>query len=166
MNTQDSGGGGAAGRETAPEGKDPDGPGPGGATAEGKDAGEGGGGGDPGEQRATEARHDVLEGTMKKDAFDINWTPCGPRHPSALAFALGAKGDPHDEKAVSLVLGVPGLDVNATNEWGRTVLWVQCSGGRSRNVALLLADPRVDVNQANLEATLHQITRPRGGNPN
>ena len=47
MNTQDSGG--AAGRKTAPEGKDPDGPGPGGASAKGKDGWEGGGG-DAGEE--------------------------------------------------------------------------------------------------------------------
>ena len=43
MNTQDSGGS-AAGRETAPEGKDPNGPGPGDVAAEGKDGWEGGGG--------------------------------------------------------------------------------------------------------------------------
>jgi hypothetical protein len=66
MNTHDSGS--AAGRETAPEGKDPNGPGPGGAAAEGNDGGEGGGG-DDGGWMATEARYDTLEGEMKKDAF-------------------------------------------------------------------------------------------------
>ena len=133
MSTQDSGS--AAGRETAPEGKDPDGPGPGGAAAEGKDGWEGGGG-DAEEWTATEARYDELEGMMKEDAFDINMTPCGPWGWTALAFALGVEGDPYDEKAVKLILGVPGLDVNATNEEGRTRLWVECSIGRSRNVAL------------------------------
>ena len=133
MSTQDSGG--AAGRETAPEGKDPDGPGPGGAAAEGKDAGEGCGG-DAGEWTATEARYDELGGMMKEDAFDINETPCGPYDRCAFDFACGEKGDPYDEKAMKLVLGVPGLDVNVTSALGRTRLMVQCSFGRSRNVAL------------------------------
>jgi hypothetical protein len=149
MNTHDSGG--AAGRETAPEGKDPDRPGPGGATADGKDAGVGGGGGDPGEQRATEARYDTLEGMMKKDTLDINWTLCGPQRLCALDFALGEEGEPYDEKATKLVLGVSGVDVNAPGHLGQSVLLVQCSFGRSRNVALLLADPRVDVNQGDSE---------------
>jgi len=134
---------------TAPEGKDPDVPGPGGATTEGKDSGVGHGGGDPGEQRATEARHDALGATMKKDGFDITTTPCGPQRRCALEFALGDHGDPYDEKAVKLVLGAPGLDVNVMNDVEETVLLVQCSFGRSRTIELLLADPRVDVNQAN-----------------
>jgi hypothetical protein len=74
MNTHDSlhDSGSAAGRETAPEGKDPDGPGPGGVAAEGKDGWEGCGG-DEGGWTATEARYDELEGTgtMKEDADDI-----------------------------------------------------------------------------------------------
>ena len=145
MNTQDSRS--AAGRETAPEGKDPDGPRPGGAAPEGKDAGEGGGG-DPGEQRATEARYDTLGGMMKEDAFDINTTRCGPYGVFALPFALGWTGQPHDEKAVKLVLGVRDMDVNLTNATGATALLAQCSLGRSRNVKLLVADPRVYVNLA------------------
>ena len=70
---------------------------------------------------------------------------------TALAFALGGKNEPHDEKAVKLVLGAPGVDVNAPNHLGQSVLLVQCSWGRSRNVELLLADPRVDVNQVDSE---------------
>ena len=148
MNTQDSGG--AAGRETAPEGKGPNGPGPVGAAAEGKDGWEGGGG-DAGEWTATEARYDELEGMLQEDAFDINTTECGPEGWIALAFALGGNDEPHDEKAVKLVLGAPGVHVNVSDHLGRTVLLVQCHSGRSRNVELLLADPRVDVNQADSE---------------
>jgi hypothetical protein len=156
MNTQDSGG--AAGRENAPEGKYPDGPGPGGAAAEGKDGWEGGGG-DEGGWAATEARYDTLGGMMKEDAFDINETECmlserynlvGPEVLIALHFALGGENEPHDEKAVKLVLGAPGVDVNVQNHLGQSVLLIQCSWGKSRNLELLLADPRVDVNQVNL----------------
>ena len=128
-----SGGGGAAG-------------GAGAAAPEGKDAGEGGGGGDAGERTATEARYDTLGARTKEDGFDIHTMGCGPLNMSALAFALGEMGEPHDEKAVMLALGVPGLDVNATNDGGQSFLWVQCYQGRSRNVKLLLADPRVDPN--------------------
>ena len=85
MSSQDSGS--AAGRETAPEGKDSDGPGPGDAVVEGKEGWEGGGG-DPGEWTATEARYDTLEGEMKKDAFDIKTTRCGPKGRTALRFAF------------------------------------------------------------------------------
>ena len=103
----------------APEGKDPDGPGPGGAALERNDAGEEmGRSGDAGERTATEARYDVLEGKMKEDGFDIMRTPCGPLCRHALDFALGEDGDPHDEKAVKLALGVPGLDVNERNSGG------------------------------------------------
>ena len=127
-----SAGGGAAG-------------GAGAAAAEGKDA-RGGGGGDAGERTATEARHDMLGATMKEDGFDITTTPCGPNRRYALWFALGEPGEPHDEKAVKLALGVPGVDVSWTNAGGRSMLWIQCFYGRSRNVKLLLADPRVDPN--------------------
>jgi hypothetical protein len=65
---------------------------PGGATTEGKDAGEGGGG-DPGEQRATEARHDALEGMMTEDAFDINTTPCGQKGWPALDFLSAGRAN-------------------------------------------------------------------------
>ena len=41
-----------------------------------------------------------------------------------------------------------GVDVNGTNIRGQTMLVVQCGEGRSRNVELLLADPRVDPNIA------------------
>ena len=51
----------------APEGKDPDGPGPGGAALEGKDAGEEMEGDDAGERTATEARYDMLGAKMKED---------------------------------------------------------------------------------------------------
>ena len=160
MNTQDSGS--AAGRETAPEGKDPDGPGPGGVAAEGKDGWEGGGG-DEGGWTATEARYDTLEGMMKEDAFDINTTRCGPNGRTALAFALGEKTEPHDEKAVKLVLGAPGVDVNAPDPLGQSVLLIQCNWGKSRNVALLLADPRVDVNQVDLEGRSPLYTAANNG---
>jgi ankyrin repeat protein len=88
---------------------------------------------------------------MKEDAFDINETRCGPNGWTALFFALGELNEPHDEKAVKLVLGAPGVDVNAPGHLGQSVLLVQCGLGRSRNVELLLADPRVDVNQVDLE---------------
>jgi ankyrin repeat protein len=154
MNTEDSGS--AAGREAAPEGKDPNGPGPDGAAAEGKDGWEGGEG-DKGGWTATEARYDEMEGMMQEDAFDINTTECGPNGWPALAFALGVENEPHDEKAVKLVLSAPGVDVNAPNHWGRTMLVLQCSWGRRRNVELLLADPRVDVNHVDVkgEPPLH-----------
>jgi hypothetical protein len=148
MSTQDSGS--AAGRETAPEGKDPDGPGPGGAAAEGKDGWEGGRG-DEGGWTATEARYDTLEGMMKEDAFDINTTPCGPDGWCALSFALGESGEPHDEKAVKLVLDAPGVDVNVRNHLGQSELLAQSGLGRFRNLELLLSDPRVDVNQVDLK---------------
>ena len=119
--------------------------GAGAAAPERKDAG-GGGGGDAGERTATEARYDTLGARMKEDGFDIHTTPCGPKRRSALRFALGEEGDPHDEKAVMLALGVPGVDVNETSDGGQTALWQQCFVGRSRNVELLLADPRVDPN--------------------
>ena len=62
---------------------------------------------------------------------------------------------------MKLVLGVPGLNIHVTTvqlreepgqnvttvQLGQTVLWVQCSYGRSRNVELLLADGRIDPNQ-------------------
>ena len=134
---------GAVGRAAAPEGKDRDGPGPGGAAPEGKDAGEGDGG-DAGEWREeTRGRCDELEGMMKEEGFGASTHG----HP-ALGFALGYEGDPHDAAAVKLALGMEGVDVNVTNSKGQTVLLLQCSEGRSRNVELLLADPRVDPNIA------------------
>ena len=156
MSSQESGG--AAGRRetapeggdpdeaargsAAPEGKDPDAPGPaGGAAPEGNDAGEGG-------DAVTEARHDTLEARMKEDGFDINDTPCGPLGRIPMDFALGGKGEPYDEKAVKLVLGTPGLGINRANERGATHLVVQSFCGRSRNIALLLADGRIDPNRA------------------
>ena len=96
----------------APEGKDPDGPGPGGAAPEGKDAGEEMEGDDAGERTATEARYDMLGAAMKEDGFDSMRTPCGPVGLCALDFAIGGKGEPYDEKAVKLALGLPGVDGN------------------------------------------------------
>jgi hypothetical protein len=128
-----AGGAGAAGRAGA-------------AAPEGKDAGEGGGGGDAGERTATEARYDTLGAKMKEDGFDIMTTPCGPKGRRALWFALGEKGEPYDEKAVKLALGVPGVDVNVKNVRGQSMLSQQCFLGRSRNAKLLVADPRVDPN--------------------
>jgi hypothetical protein len=64
------------------------------------------------------------------NAFDINEMPCGPDRRCPTDFALGEKGDPYDEKAVKLVLGVPGLDVNTTNRVGRTMLMVQLQLGK------------------------------------
>ena len=61
----------------APEGKDPDGPGPGGAALERNDAGEEmGRSGDAGERTATEARYDMLEGKMKEDGFCMYYVLC------------------------------------------------------------------------------------------
>ena len=95
------------------------------AAPEEKDARDGGGG-DPGEQTATEARYAGLGAMMKMggDRFDINKTVVGSGV-EALWFALGEPGDPYDEKAVKLVLGVPGLDVNVTGSTGATVLCIQ-----------------------------------------
>jgi len=131
------------GRAAAPEGKDRDGPGPGGAAPEGKDAGEGDGG-DAGEWREeTRGRCDELEGMMKEGDLDAS-----TEGQFALWFALGGEGDPHDAAAVKLALGMEGADVNAANDGGQTLLFAQCGRGRSRNVELLLADPRVDPNLA------------------
>ena len=102
MSTQQEGG--AAGCESAPEGKECDGQAPGGAAAEGKVGWEGSG--DPGELIAT-ARYDTLEGMMKEDAFDTKTTPCGPRRRCALDFALGEKGDPYDKRPWSWSLVCP-----------------------------------------------------------
>ena len=74
----------------------------------------------------------MLGARMKEDGFDIMTTPCGPNDMYALWFAIGEKGDPpHDEKAVKLILGVPGVDINATNSGGQSMLW-----RRSRSVKL------------------------------
>jgi hypothetical protein len=115
------------------------------AAAEGKDAG-GGDGGEVAEPTPV-ARHDTLRAMMKDDAFDINTTPCGPHGWCALNFALGFGDEPIDEDAVKLVLDAPGLNIHVTGPAGQTVLWDQCSRGRSRNVELLLADGRIDPNQ-------------------
>ena len=53
-------GGGGGGRVSAPEGKDPDGLGPGGAAPERNAVGQEMEGGDAGERTATEARYDIL----------------------------------------------------------------------------------------------------------
>ena len=66
-----------------------------------------------------------------------------------LSFALGTKGDAHDEKAVKLALSKKDLNRNTKNRFGQTKLWVQCHRGKSRNLALLLADPQVDPNLTN-----------------
>ena len=113
---------------------------------EGKDTG-GGDGGEVVEQPTPVARHDTLRAMMEDDAFDINTTRCGPRRRIALDFALGEEDDPIDEDAMKLVLGAPGLDIHVTNSKGRTMMWVECGLGRSRNVELLLADGRIDPNQ-------------------
>ena len=89
------------------------------------------------EERTTRARHEMLRGRMED--FGIQ---------TALIFALGGNYAPYDDNAVKLALSAPGLDVNMRLKEGRTVLWGQCSVGRSRNVALLLADARVDPNLA------------------
>jgi ankyrin repeat protein len=98
---------------------------------------------------------------MKEDGFDITTTRCGPKGLCALWFALGGPGEPYDEKAVKLALGLPGVDVNATDDGGRSDLFVQCYLGRSRNVRLLLADPRVNPNlaDANGYTPLHAASR-------
>ena len=70
--------GGATGRESAPEGKDRDGPGTCGAAPEGKDAGEGNSSDDAAEEKDTHTRDDVLKAMMEEEGFDINATPCGP----------------------------------------------------------------------------------------
>ena len=85
---------------------------------------------------------------LKDESFDINLTPCGPGSMCALFFALGEADEAIDEEAVKLVLRVPGVELNATTDRGRTSLRGQCFWGRSRNVELLLADPRADTNQA------------------
>ena len=76
--------------------------------------------------------------------------------------ALGGPGEKHDALAVKQALAAFGVDVNATksNDDGCTALWYQCDWGRSRNVKLLLADPRVDVNLADKEGftPLHAAT--------
>ena len=114
---------------------------------EGKDAGEGDDeGGDAGERTATRGRCDALEAKMKEEGFDARATPCDPFGRRALEFALGDLGDPHDADAVKLALGMEGVDVNDTSSTGQTFLFGQCGRGRSRNVELLLVDPRVDPN--------------------
>jgi hypothetical protein len=115
------------------------------STLEGKDAG-GGDGGEGLEQPTTVARHVILRAMMEEDAFDINATACGPRGWCALHFALGIGDDP-DEYAVKLVLDAPDLNIHVTGSKGQTMLYIQCSLGRSRNVELLLADGRIDPNQ-------------------
>ena len=99
--------------------------------------------------QTTRARHEMLRGHMMgEDDFDIHVSPIGARRWPALLFALGSEGEPYDDDAAKLALGAPGLDVNERDEGGRSALWCQCSMGRSRNVALLLADARVDPNLA------------------
>ena len=132
-------GGAADGHDAAPEGKDPAGPGRGGAAPEGKDAGEArddDGGDDAGERTVTRGRCDELGTRAKKDGFDARTACCGPHSRSLLAFALGRAGEPHDAEAVKLALGMD-VNVNATNVAGHTYLFVQCMEGRSRNVELL-----------------------------
>ena len=126
----------------------------GGAGTEGKDAREGdeGEGDDPaGERTATRGRCDELEAKMTEEGFDARTARCGPLRRDALDFALGVAGEPHDVDAVKLVLGMDGVNVNEPNSGGQTFLFAQCFMGRSRNVALLLADPRVDPNLAESE---------------
>ena len=99
-------------------------------------------------EAATRGRCDELEFKMKEEGFDARTARCGPRGNSPFGFALGDLGDPHDADAVKLALEMEGVDVNAMNSEGQACLYVQCSWGRSRNAALLLADPRVDPNLA------------------
>ena len=102
---------------------------------------------------------DVLEARTKVGGFTA-MTGCGPRHRHPLPFALGEKGEPRDADAVKLALGMEGIDVNETNEsWGRTVLWSLCDMGKSRNVELLLADPRVDptIRQSSFLSTINRM---------
>jgi ankyrin repeat protein len=110
------------------------------------------------EQPTTVVRHDTLRAMMEDDAFDINTTRCGPRRMYALHFALGAGDEPIDEEAVKLVLDAPGLNVHVTDPEGGTMLYIQCSLGRSQNVELRLADGRIDPNQCSTdkgESPLH-----------
>ena len=100
-----------------------------------------------GTQSETMERCETIGHMTENGAFDINTTPCGPHGECALDFALGIGDEPIDEDAVKMVLGVPGLNVNVTGPEGQTLLWAQCSFGRSRNVELLLADGRIDPNQ-------------------
>ena len=129
-------------------------------------AGEGGGGGGCGgggcgcgqDLGTTRMRHEGLLKMTKDQRFDANRTACGRFGLSALPYALGGVvegegGFPIDEDAVKLALGIDGLDVNATDEEGQTFLFQQCLWGRSRNVELLLGDPRVDPN----------LEEPKGG---
>ena len=123
---------------------------------EGKDAGEGNRSDDAAEEKDTHARDaaeekdthardDVLKDMLKEERFNINTTHCSGGF-SALMFALGGPGEEHDALAVKRALAAFGVDVTVTDGAGCTALCFQCSWGRSRNVKLLLADPRVDVN--------------------
>ena len=121
--------------EHAPEEKDPDGPA----------GGSGEKGGDVAEPPT------ALQFRMKDEGFDITETRCGPNGWYPLQVALCVENEPIDEEAVKLVLGVPGVDSNAPNSRGQTLLYLQCAYGRSRNVELLLADARVDPNQTTVD---------------
>ena len=70
------------------------------------------------------------------------------RHAARMACSLcwgNEEGEEHDALAVKRALAALGVDVNVTEDGGCTSLWVQCCLGRSRNVKVLLADPRVAV---------------------
>ena len=142
--------GGAAGQAAAPEGKDPNVPARGDdgySLVGGDDASTVVGGGDDSCSGQTEGRYDELQTLMKREDFHINKTRCGPHRQCPLEYALGyALDDPIDAKAVALVLGVDGVDVTSTS--GTTYLMRACVDGKSQNVALLLADGRIDPNQA------------------
>jgi ankyrin repeat protein len=79
-----------------------------------------------------------------------------------LDFACGGQGDPYDADAVKLALRMPGMDINRMNPKGETVIEKQCSSGRSRNVALLLADARLNPNLLNPGGALQSYG---GGTP-
>ena len=117
---------------------------PGTAAPEGADAGEGSGSAAARPvERTTSCRHKMLRGWMRVSPGE-DFTAGG-----ALSYALSSIGESYDDAAVTLALSAPGLDVNRTHGAKRTTeLWSQSNWGRSRNVALLLADPRVDPNLA------------------
>ena len=135
------------------------------AAPEGKDAGGGDGGEVVGAADAV-ARHDHAPGHDGGGRLRHQHDALRTARVWALWFALGAEDEPIDEDAVKLVLDAPGLNIHVTSPKGRTVLWDQCSLGRSRNVELLLADGRIDPNQRSTDdgKTRHCTSpRTRGG---
>jgi hypothetical protein len=86
---------------------------------------------------------------MQDDTFDINETKfriLGEKKPSRpLIFAVG-KDCPIDIEALKLVLGVPELNPNLSDDDGETALHTAAQYGKQSCIVLLLSHPRINPN--------------------